>query len=309
MKTTRVLRSTTRDQPKSALTAIQDCIQVHYEDSDKIHIPCDHSFVADTKSAFTPLLAETLSDDSDSVISSVSASSVSTVSVKENGAAVKGMNPVNVDMIESIPTAYPDEFVQFCTKNKLRPPGIKSKNGKALAAMLLAVNKYWNRETCDAFVRKFGIETKDSIQLFNKHSQWGIKTNSGIERNKLYIVYPYALSNKYKMRKNFKYDGSEETKIGEIERIKSTIRTDYIDVPAEMWQLGHRNPGSTDNTNDNLVLQPPIQAKYRDDYVFIDTLTKFPLPKKLESMATKGEVVFTRDQLQEYKRLFEKMLS
>jgi hypothetical protein len=32
-----------------------------------------------------------------------------------------------------------------------------------------------------------------SIQLFNKHNQWGIQTNSGIERGKLYIVYPYCI--------------------------------------------------------------------------------------------------------------------
>jgi hypothetical protein len=54
---------------------------------------------------------------------------------------------------------------------------------------------YWNRDVCDKFVEKFNIATKDSIQLFNKHNQWGIQTNSGTEREKLYIVYSYCLSN------------------------------------------------------------------------------------------------------------------
>ena len=63
------------------------------------------------------------------------------------------------------------------------------------------------------FVKKFNIETVDSIQLFNKHSQWGINTNSGLEKGKIYIIYPYSISNKHKMRKNFKYDGNNNQKI------------------------------------------------------------------------------------------------
>jgi hypothetical protein len=74
--------------------------------------------------------------------------------------------------------------------------------------MLTYKGNYWDRKTCDQFVEKFKIETKDSIQLFNKHNQCGIQTNSGIERGKLYIVHPYTLSNKHKMRKNFKFDGN-----------------------------------------------------------------------------------------------------
>ena len=162
---------------------------------------------------------------------------------------------------------------------------------------------------CDKFVRKFSIETKDSIQLFNKHNQWGIQTNSGIERGKLYIVYPYALSNKHKMRKNFHFDGTEEEKNEEINKIKSTINTDYIDVPNSLWQLGHKNPESTDNSNDNLVLQPPIQGKYRDNYIFIDTLTKIPVPKKLENMIDKNEIEFTPEQIRRYKEIFDKLFT
>lgn len=90
--------------------------------------------------------------------------------------------------------------------------------------MLYNPYKYWDRDACDEFVKKFNIDTADSIQLFNKHSQWGISTNSGIEKGKLYIIYPYSLSNKHKMRKNFKYNGNENDKNIEIEKIKSTIK-------------------------------------------------------------------------------------
>ena len=207
---------------------------------------------------------------------------------------------INIDNIVNIPTEYPSEFTQFCELNDLKPPHITSKNGKALAAMLVHPHHYWNRTTCNAFVQKFGIITKDSIQIFNKHSQWGIQTNSGKKRGNLYIIYPYELSNKHKMRKNFEYDGTESQKNIEINKIKSTIKTDYIDVPNEQWQLGHKNPGSTNNTSTNLILQPPIQGKYRDNYIFIDTLTKIPVPSKLKSMVDLKEIELTDEQIDEY---------
>jgi hypothetical protein len=179
----------------------------------------------------------------------------------------------------------------------------------ALSVMLKYKYYYWNRDACDEFVKKFNISTKDSIQLFNKHNQWGIQTNSGIERGKLYIIYPYCLSNKHKMRKNFEFDGTSEEKDDCIHKIKSTIKNDYIDVPNTLWQLGHKNPGSCDNSNENLILQPPIQGRYRDNYIFIDTLTKIPLPSKLSNMIKKNEVEFTKEQIIAYKRLFDELFT
>lgn len=216
---------------------------------------------------------------------------------------------IDVNSIEEIPSEYPEDFTDFCLINGLKPPHISAGNGKALAVMLKYKYHYWDRNTCDKFVEKFNIPTKDSIQLFNKHSQWGIKTNSGTDRGKLYIVYPYCLSNKHKMRKNFKFDGTEEEKNIEIDKIKSTIKIDYIEVPNNLWQLGHKNPGSTDNTSGNLVLQPPIQGKYRDNYIFIDTLTKFPMPHKLKCMIEKKEIEFTADQITNYKQLFDDLFT
>lgn len=211
---------------------------------------------------------------------------------------------VDVDLINELPNEYPDEFNKFCLNNDLKPPNITTGNGKALSVMLKYRYCYWNRDVCDKFVEKFKINTKDSIQLFNKHNQWGIQTNSGTERGKLYIVYPYCLSNKSKMRKNFKFDGTEEQKNIEINKIKSTIKSDYVDVPNELWQLGHKNPGSTDNSNENLVLQPPIQGKYRDDYIFADTLTKFPTPNKIDLMIEKKEIEITPEQMMSFIQIF-----
>ena len=203
---------------------------------------------------------------------------------------------------------YPIEFESFCLENDLKPPKIQSGNGKALSAMLQFPNKYWDRKACDAFVKKYDIPTKDSIQLFNKHSQWGIKTNSDEHvKGKLYIVQPFSQSNKHKMRKSFKFDGTQQEKESEISKIKSTIQEDYIHIPHDQWQLGHKNPGSTDNSTNNLILQPPIQAKYKDDYLFFNTLTKMPLPNKLERLLDKKEITLTQDQIEDYMKLFMKL--
>lgn len=211
---------------------------------------------------------------------------------------------ININDIIDIPNEYLEEFKNFCEINNLKLPNITSGRGKALAVMINNPYKYWNRETCDAFCKKFKIITKDSIQLFNKHSQFGIQTNSGIEKGNLYIVYPYCLSNKHKMRKNFKYNGDENEKNIEIDKIKSTIKTDYIDVPNDKWQLGHKNPSFINDTSYNLILQPPIQSKYKDDYIFIDTLTKIPLPNKLLNMIKLNEIELTIEQIDKYIEIF-----
>lgn len=213
---------------------------------------------------------------------------------------------INIESITEIKNNYPEEFIKFCKLNDLYPPKNTSGSGKALSAMLYNRYKYWDRESCDNFVKKFNIKTSDSIQLFNKHSQWGISTNSGLEKGKLYIIYPYSLSNKHKMRKNFKYNGNEYDKNIEIEKIKSTIKNDYIDVSNDKWQLGHKNPGSIDSTNNNLILQPPIQSKYKDDYLFFDTISKMPLPYKLDKLLKSKEIKLTNEQIQNYINVFIK---
>jgi hypothetical protein len=214
---------------------------------------------------------------------------------------------IDISSIDDIPTKYPDKFIKFCAENDINPPKISSGRGKALACMLKTPGKYWVREDCDKFIEKFNISSKDSIQLFNKHSQWGIKTNSGIDKGRNYIVIPYEVSSKHKMRKNFGSDMTEEEKNREVEKIKSTIKHDYIDVPNSTYQLGHKNPETTDNSRKNLVLQPPIQAKYRDDYIFIDPLTKIPTPKTLKKLIDRGEVCFTETQIKEYLEVFKRL--
>jgi len=209
--------------------------------------------------------------------------------------SIKMKARIAVESITQIKKIYPTLFIEFCTQHDLHPPKPTTKNGKALSAMLHNLGRYWDRAACDDFVKKFNITTRDSIQLFNKHEQWGIRTSR--ERGKNYILFPFQLSMKHKMRKEFTFDGTTEEFNAEVDKIKSTIQADYIDVPASDWQLGHKNPETTDNSTHNLVLQPPIQAKYRDKYIFLDTLTKIPTPTEMIRLHESDKLPITKQQL------------
>ena len=196
---------------------------------------------------------------------------------------------------ETIST-FPQDFREFAEKNGLsKALKTTSSNGKALAALVNTREYYWTPPDCEEFCKKFNIKSRDSIQLFNKKPQDGFEMIG--KRGRYAIKYPYEVSNKKAMRLNFVYDGSEQQKNEEINNIKQHIKSNYIDISNNEWQLGHKNPDTTDSTNKNLVLQPPIQAKYRDDYIFIDTLTKIPTPKKLKKLIDQGESPYTKEQL------------
>ena len=49
------------------------------------------------------------------------------------------------------------------------------------------------------------------------------------------------------------------------------------------------------------ILQPPIQSKYRDNYIFIDTLTKIPTPLKFISDHKSGNLPYTDEQIKQLK--------
>ena len=221
--------------------------------------------------------------------------------VKKN----KTQTKININSITSIPENYPEDFTHFCNENDLTPPKFDTGNGKALALMLNYPNNYFTRKECNAVTLKFNITTNDSIQLFNKHSQWGLLCSE--ERGKYYIPKPYKITNKHLMRKDFKYDGTKKSKNEEIDNIKAHIGLNYIDIPNDKWQLGHKNPDSKDNTSSNLVLQPPIQAKYRDDYIFLDTFTKMPTPKKFKKLIQNKQCPYTKEQLIEFKVLLNSL--
>lgn len=60
---------------------------------------------------------------------------------------------IDINIINELPNEYPDEFINYCINNKLKPPSINSGNGKALSVMLKYKYYYWNRNSCDEFVK------------------------------------------------------------------------------------------------------------------------------------------------------------
>ena len=214
--------------------------------------------------------------------------------------ATRSLINILTDLPPQLPTEFDQTTREFIEKHQLTPPAATTGNGKAFIAMCQFPNRYFDRETASQFCQRYGIPTKDSIQLFNKHSQWGPMMSQ--ERGKYYIQFPLTLSPKVQMRAGFKWDGTEEQKTQAIETIKADIKTDYVDIPNEQWQLGHKNPEG-DNTSNNLVLQPPIQAKYRDNYIFIDTLTKIPTPETLARLIQDGRNPYTPKQMQQLRAL------
>lgn len=213
---------------------------------------------------------------------------------------------IDIDSISSIPIDFPTEFILFCKNNQITIPKTNSGRGKALLAMINNINFYWTRRETDIFCKKFFIKTTDSIQLFNKFEQIGLKTNSGIETGKLYIRFPYEISNKFKMRKDIKILNIDKKEL--VDNIKKTIIDDYINIDYTKWQLGHKNPEIEDNKESNLVLQPPIQSKYRDKYIFIDTLTKIPCPSELKRILKSKKVILSEEQIKNYIMVFQELL-
>lgn len=190
---------------------------------------------------------------------------------------------------------YPHQFLEFCMANNLRPPGINSGRGKALLAMILNPGKYWKPEQTIQFCEDNGIKTRDSIQLFNKNSQWGLAQSP--VRGIYYIPFPYETTIKPLMRQNFGIDITEDERNERINNHRDHIRANYVDIPNDEWQMGHRNPESPDNSESNLILQPPIQAKYRDRFIFIDVLTRIPTPAEFIRLYEGGRSPYNNNQL------------
>ena len=213
---------------------------------------------------------------------------------------------IKTDLPSELPTHYDEATRHFINKYNLTAPAPTTGNGKAFIAMSLAPQKYFDRDTATKFCEHFDIKTNDSIQLFNKHAQWGPQMSQ--QRGKYFIMFPLTLSPKVQMRAGFKWDGTEEQKYEAIENIKADIKADYVDIPAEQWQLGHKNPEG-DNTSNNLVLQPPIQAKYRDNYIFIDTLTKIPTPETLTRLIQEGKNPYTQEQMTRLRTLLNSQIA
>lgn len=224
--------------------------------------------------------------------------------MKEN--RIMKMRKLNIAEIKS-QNIYSDELTRFCKENDIRLLSLNTNIGKCIALLSQHPNTYVDgREHVIKILEKLEIKSNDPIQVFNKFQQYGLKSNSDdCCKGKYYIIYPYEKSNKQAMRK---IELCESNKEEQIDKIKKDIEENYMEVPNRLWQIGHKNPGLEDNTSSNLVYQPPIQGRYRDNYIFIDSITRYPLAKKLNHLLENEEIKLTKRQIEDYIEVLSKHL-
>jgi hypothetical protein len=192
------------------------------------------------------------------------------------------------------------ELIEWATKHNVKLPRANSIKATLLQEMTseesLSSGKWWDRKDMEAALKKHNKWSNDVIQPINKTEQWGLKNPTKDGRNRYRFEYPFIyVATHVEKRKVQKVNPEDKKK--QIELIKENIKKDYIDVPIDKWQLGHRNPDLPDGTPDNLVWQPPIQGKFRDRFVFDPLgLMKYPTPKEI---ARNPSAYYSEGQLKE----------
>ena len=205
------------------------------------------------------------------------------------------------------------EFDDFNEKHDIKYSKKKIDQRKVYFFMFCAAkeNKYINgREDCNVILIKLGIYSKsiDSIQRFNKIEQKGYKRKN-VGFGKYQLIYPLEyVPQKLKMRDSVK---SPENKDEIINSMKYNIKKNYLDVSNDKWQIGHANP-ELPYSEGNIMIQPPLQARYRDRYIWIknkfDIMLGIPSPKELNKLLKKKEIIFTNEQIKLYFEIFKSRL-
>jgi len=123
----------------------------------------------------------------------------------------------------------------------------------------LKINDLLKREDVEKHVKLSGSK---SDQIYKVKSYWTKKANQILEEAGVYLRL-------LKYEHDHKLNDILNKKLQEVRDI-----TEYIlDIPENDWQIGHlRAQGGNDP--DNLRWQPPIQARYRDRYIFNEYFEK-----------------------------------
>jgi hypothetical protein len=172
---------------------------------------------------------------------------------------------INIDTYTKKFEVYPSDLLVFAKEHNLTLLPLTSMRGQALALMSqpeVRGQKHLGRLETDKFFKNIGMETKDSIQQFNKAT--------GLKRLKMTgyycLQYPFESdTTDLDKRKGVSISGD---KTSFINTIKDWWKKNLIDVPNEEWQIGHLDPTINDASEKNLAYQPPIQGKYRDRFKF-----------------------------------------
>jgi hypothetical protein len=92
---------------------------------------------------------------------------------------------VDINDIKELSSDYPKDFIKFCKANEITLPACDTAKGQALSIMVHNKGKYFNRQTCDEFCRKFSIKATDSIKLFCGAAHKPIECSK--EKGKYYV--------------------------------------------------------------------------------------------------------------------------
>lgn len=174
---------------------------------------------------------------------------------------------------------YESDFIEFTDRHGIKPPSLQTPSGQGIALLTCKANrdKYALRVDLETFFNVIELQTKDAIQCVNKCEQWGLRRAQ--TKGKYSIPYPFEYFPLHiNKRKNLKIVGDRNEVINTV---KQFLQKNYLDVPNEDWQIGHKDPSLATSEN-NVIYQPPIQGRYRDRYKFDDLgLTKYPTVSEL----------------------------
>lgn len=172
---------------------------------------------------------------------------------------------IDIDKYKNKFNTYPLDLVIFAKEKNLILPRLSTMRGQALALMSqpeIRGKKYLERNETVEFFKNIGMDTKDSIQQFNKAT--GLKRIK--MRGKYCLQYPFEYdSTDIDKRRGIFIKGNKNS---HINAIKNWWKQNLIDVPNEEWQIGHLDPTIKDGSEINLAYQPPIQARYRNRFKF-----------------------------------------
>ena len=156
---------------------------------------------------------------------------------------------------------YPEDLLSAAAEANLSLPGLTSKTGQALALMGqpgVRGEMYITRKEAEQFYSQIGMDSQDSIQMFNKNT---VFKRLNLPKGRYCLEYPFVID--LGKRKRVSIHGDRDAC---IDMIKKFWRDNLTEVPNSEWQIGHLDPTTNDNSQTNLTFQPPIQARYRDRF-------------------------------------------
>ena len=202
---------------------------------------------------------------------------------------------------------YHQDLLEFFKTSNIPIPNVETLRGRALALMSQPEyrngSKFVDRDIASGFFNNLGLKTNGSIQPFNKPLKNLKLINS--KRGFYSLVYPFEIDafqvyKRISVDTNVLKNGSKEEQIKIVktfwkEKTKKLIEEinfllesknkkccllidekineakwniKYILEPkTEEWHIGHLD-AAKGNEPENLRYQPPIQARFRDKYIF-----------------------------------------